>query len=1595
MEFPGVQIAPKSPCASNGCALGMVGYVRNISVLFIRVRNEQMLPRYDPKYLPTKLRVKNLGVNVKNETNDSMNAKQFFKETESMVVGEYEVFQNGQSNQYFNLIVDHEGVAINTSVPQRALNQSEYALFVDGNVYVSGQIRTPGGMVGGVLNGDTLSNITYTLSNIQSPWVQLQDQSAVYYDGTVTIGNFQSASNTGNALNIVDSADRTVDHAQISIQNTQASQLRMGIIGTARQSPAIVNTVPGVPLEFHVGRTQDYFNRIYYEDQTSTYGVQYSNVSLERPQYNGKPKSMAPHFLIDPVGNVGIHTSCNVPLRYQDRLRSPTQPDQVIYSQRIASMDLHVEGAMFASNVLIWDADYNSAQSLDTIFARKVGTWISACNIIPGDFARGYYNFTSNTTIMGPMEPEFNLSVYGSAHITSNLVVDQVIQVPRLEIEDLLVYEGASFCNDVYMDKDLYIREYARLYGGIKKWNVTCNDWDEVMFQFANSEPSSINKFGGGISVPGQVGVGMVPSSNELNNMLVVHKNLAKYFEVELEDHTVPGLDRTTFIGHILSDDPRFVHDASLSFVTPQDNYNVSFPNAPQNFYFFPGTDLSSHSSGIVTRTNPPVLGIFSSKRVGINTYSPRASLDVQGDIAVSNGISVYDPDTNKYAKLGVWEERTFSRSYPTPVFGDPLFQGLMYNSSNIRHVGIHTDPDVNFGLVVKGAIKSIGGVYNGDGRELMEWYDSKAGLETGISAPSVQRKMFTYSSVGIGNVDPQGTLDVMSAYSGANTTLRLCQNPSSSLCKINFVHSQSCRSWTMETNNNNTSFMKTYNTDEGRLNDAVVSYYNLFNRKHQVIIGGTSNMIVSPHPSYSNIVSNQTALLVGGDLAVKGDVNITGSFKIMGNAYANTDIQVRPPLKDDDIFIGGADIFINPGPSKATYVGYGTQPESADAMFNVYQSSVNKSTICRFSTAGPNGLIDVVNANTSTFRFGILNNAFGFWDKDYNPFFTLDSLTSVSLNGERRFGMNTLQPTAIFHATQPDSLSNIGRNMLRLTRSTAGELANVCPEIELEKSVRNSDGAGYNSKRWIIRGPDFAYNQKLSLQYGEGADPNTVNYNELFTFTKHGQLGIGNTQPEFALDIRGDGTAGSIRLHSVPSNDPVVPLPQLVFVSGSSEDYGGDSLTDYRFYAHDNGFHIEQQGIGAPISLFNWGSNGNLGVRTYDTNDFTVNVNGTLNVSDTIYLNGSPLFSVSGIVGDANFKLLGRNIYILPENPGGVAVNYSEPTGNLFHIAGNNSGNLLVLDSVTPDVHLNYRTSNALNNTHPMYRTGMSNNTFFLAHRFNYSNITIDDSYTEWYNAWKVTPPVSVPNQNLPNFNSTFQGTLTLNAAQPNLYFKTSSDDRIPYTSLVGDNGGNLFVRYIDVGVGIGTNSPSARLDVRVEPSNAGAQRGSSDLFKVSNNTDIEVFTIKNNGFVGIGSNNPITPLHVIGASTFDGMIHGTSNVILDANIEVYGNSLVHGNTITDSDLRLKSELKLIESALDKVKQLSGYTFKMNNQEQRCAGLIAQEVKEVLPEVVHEGTKGFYGVAYGNMMGLIVEAIKELSIKVEKIAERLPPTPI
>lgn len=172
---------------------------------------------------------------------------------------------------------------------------------------------------------------------------------------------------------------------------------------------------------------------------------------------------------------------------------------------------------------------------------------------------------------------------------------------------------------------------------------------------------------------------------------------------------------------------------------------------------------------------------------------------------------------------------------------------------------------------------------------------------------------------------------------------------------------------------------------------------------------------------------------------------------------------------------------------------------------------------------------------------------------------------------------------------------------------------------------------------------------------------------------------------------------------------------------------------------------------------------------------------------------------------------------------------------------------------------------------------------------------------------------------------------------------------------------------------LGIGTTTPSARLAIT-------GVAGSGDIFAIASSTNARLFTVKSTGYVGIGTTTPDQSLVVSGTIQATNLLGGAATLSTDES----------GNIIrTPSDGTLKENIAPLEDSLDKLMRLQGvsYSFKDGNfGTGPQIGFIAQDVKEVFPEVVSSGGE-YLSLNYGNLVAVVVEAVKELADKVSGIA--------
>jgi hypothetical protein len=99
-------------------------------------------------------------------------------------------------------------------------------------------------------------------------------------------------------------------------------------------------------------------------------------------------------------------------------------------------------------------------------------------------------------------------------------------------------------------------------------------------------------------------------------------------------------------------------------------------------------------------------------------------------------------------------------------------------------------------------------------------------------------------------------------------------------------------------------------------------------------------------------------------------------------------------------------------------------------------------------------------------------------------------------------------------------------------------------------------------------------------------------------------------------------------------------------------------------------------------------------------------------------------------------------------------------------------------------------------------------------------------------------------------------------------------------------------------------------------------------------------------------------------------------------------GNLTMLGNVTAYSDARIKKDVTTIDGALDLISKMRGVRYTRIDTEKPGTGVIAQEMLEVMPEVVQQGVgdDDTLSVAYGNLVGVLIEAIKELEARVAEL---------
>ena len=259
-------------------------------------------------------------------------------------------------------------------------------------------------------------------------------------------------------------------------------------------------------------------------------------------------------------------------------------------------------------------------------------------------------------------------------------------------------------------------------------------------------------------------------------------------------------------------------------------------------------------------------------------------------------------------------------------------------------------------------------------------------------------------------------------------------------------------------------------------------------------------------------------------------------------------------------------------------------------------------------------------------------------------------------------------------------------------------------------------------------------------------------------------------------------------------------------------------------------------------------------------------------------------------------------------------------------------------------------------------------------------------------------TDDLTVSNATLSLQNSTFElpgSSIKIDAGQ-NLFF-----EKLPNSSGVGDGG---FVTFRENDMRYAVHATQAMQDAYAADvaANGKAVADSTREFSVmvvgstndpSNDTNADNVALEpaadlflNPGWSGTGAqrsqNIGISAVYV--GDAFDWRLR-----INRASGDLFTKGAINatGDIQGLSDESVKDNVRQITGALDKIEALVGVMYERNDQEGKAStGLIAQNVKRVMPEVVGQREDGKLTVAYGNLMGLVVEAIKELRAEVNAL---------
>jgi hypothetical protein len=465
-----------------------------------------------------------------------------------------------------------------------------------------------------------------------------------------------------------------------------------------------------------------------------------------------------------------------------------------------------------------------------------------------------------------------------------------------------------------------------------------------------------------------------------------------------------------------------------------------------------------------------------------------------------------------------------------------------------------------------------------------------------------------------------------------------------------------------------------------------------------------------------------------------------------------------------------------------------------------------------------------------------------------------------------------------------------------------------------------------------------------------------------------------------------------------------------LDFNSGNTRFYslGANTTTKGGFEFHTNSSDGSLDVIALGIA--------STGAATFSS---SVTANSTSTFSSAVNL--SAIFSNGGAAGNYNaIELRGGTA--------GTAVNWQiskdNSTSNALEIAASTTAGGTTYASpvfkITSTGAATFSSSVTIEGNNSTIRSGNEL-------RFNRADNAI---YTRMYDAGSLAANgFTLDNMNAEGFHFKNNGTTimrmnssgnvgigTISPSQK-LEVLTSGETNLKIKSTSATSAAKLIINPEGAGSG-STGDGSVFFDMNSTAWLVGVDKSDSSKFKIANDVNGDFSTnnylsITTGGNIGIGTASPTHKLSIAGTShTFSvnphasGIdIHSTGNMAPHyqtnftwytgaigsgtqrAALDSSGNLSISGTLTESSALRYKENIVTLTSSLEKVLQMRGVSYNKKDTGIKEIGVIAEEMNEIVPDVVNKNDKGeIESVAYGRLVAIFIEAIKEQQKQIEEI---------